>query len=146
MKMDAEEEVLRKMNVELETPESGCCGMAGGFGYETGERYEVSVKAGERVLLPAVRNAENSTIILADGFSCREQIEQETDRKGMHLAQVLQMALQQNDAAKISDDPPEKRFVDGKKLRDPHRTRNMTLMLIALGGGIAAGFLLKNKK
>jgi FAD/FMN-containing dehydrogenase/Fe-S oxidoreductase len=146
MKMDAEEEVLKKMKVELKMPESGCCGMAGGFGYETGEHYEVSVKAGERVLLPAVREAERSTIILADGFSCREQIEQETDRKGMHLAQVLQMALQQNDADEFKDEPPEQRFVDARKLKDPHRKRNITLMLLALSVGIAAGVLVKSKK
>jgi Fe-S oxidoreductase len=146
MKMDADEEVLRKMDVVLEMPESGCCGMAGGFGYENGEHYEVSVKAGERVLLPAVREAENSTIILADGFSCREQIEQETNRKGMHLAQVLQMALQQNDADEFNGQPPEKRFVDGKKLKDPNRKRNMALMFLAMSAGIAIGLLLKNKK
>ena len=69
--------------------DSGCCGMAGYFGYEKGDHYDVSIKAGERVLLPAVRNAAETTIIIADGFSCREQIEQETDRKGLHLAQVL---------------------------------------------------------
>ena len=146
MSMDAEEEVLRKMGVELETPETGCCGMAGGFGYEAGERYEVSLKAAERVLLPAVRDAEKSTVILADGFSCREQIEQETDRKGMHLAQVLQMALQQNDADEFKSEPPEKIFVDGKKLKDPDRKRNMALMLVAMGAGIATGLLLKSKK
>lgn len=144
--MDTEEEVLKKLGVELQIPDSGCCGMAGGFGYERGEHYEVSVKAGERVLLPAVRGAERSTIILADGFSCREQIEQETNRKGMHLAQVLQMALQQNNPGEFSTDPPEKIFVDGKKLKDPHKARNTALMLIAMSVGIAAGFLLKNKK
>jgi len=144
--MDAEEEVLRKMDVELDKPESGCCGMAGGFGYERGEHYEVSVKAGERVLLPAVRAAEKSTVILADGFSCREQIEQETKRKGMHLAQVLQMALWQDDADQFSEEFPEKKFVDGKKLRDPHKTRNRALMVIALSIGIGMGLLLKNKK
>ena len=69
--------------------------MAGYFGYEKGDHYDVSIKAGERVLLPAVRKAARKTIIIADGFSCREQIEQETDRKGLHLAQVLQMALRE---------------------------------------------------
>src|SRR5699024_12090586 len=60
---------------------------------DLGEHYEVSIKAGERVLLPAVRDADEETLIIADGFSCREQIEQLTDRKGLHLAEVLQMAL-----------------------------------------------------
>ena len=57
--------------------DSGCCGMAGYFGYEKGDHYDVSIKAGERVLLPAVRDAGKQTIVIADGFSCREQIEQE---------------------------------------------------------------------
>lgn len=144
MKMDTEEEVLKKMNVELETPDAGCCGMAGGFGYESGEHYEVSIKAGERILLPAVRHAEKETIILADGFSCREQIEQETGRKGMHLAQILQMALQPG-TDEVRNKLAEKYMLD-KKLKDPNRVRNNILMFTALGFGIAIGLLLKNKK
>jgi Fe-S oxidoreductase len=143
MKMDSEEEVLKKMNVELEVPDAGCCGLAGGFGYESGEHYEVSIKAGERVLLPAIRKAEKDTIILADGFSCREQIEQETDRQGMHLAQVLQMALHPD--GEIGNELPEKKYIDDKKLKNPNRVRNNILMFTALGLGIVAGILLKNK-
>jgi len=93
MKLDAEQQLLEKMQLDFDTLDSGCCGMAGYFGYEKGEHYEVSIKAGERVLLPAVRDADEETLIIADGFSCREQIEQLTDRKGLHLAEVLQMAL-----------------------------------------------------
>jgi hypothetical protein len=72
--------------------EAGCCGMAGAFGFERGEHYDVAIKAGERVLLPAVRQADDQTLLIADGFSCREQIEQGTDRRALHLAQVLQLA------------------------------------------------------
>jgi hypothetical protein len=67
--------------------------MAGGFGFERGEHYDVSIRAGERVLLPAVRAPPPDTLIIADGFSCREQIAQTTDRRALHVAQVLQMAL-----------------------------------------------------
>jgi hypothetical protein len=67
--------------------------MAGSFGFERGDRYEVSIKCGERVLLPAVREAPKDTLIIADGFSCREQIAQGTDRHALHLAQVIQMAM-----------------------------------------------------
>ncbi len=95
MKMENELSLLKKMGIDFKTPDAGCCGMAGYFGYEKGKHYEVSVKAGERVLLPEVRNADMDTIIITDGFSCREQIEQQTNRKGMHLAQVLQMALKE---------------------------------------------------
>ncbi|HEY1294263.1 MAG TPA: FAD-binding and (Fe-S)-binding domain-containing protein [Chloroflexota bacterium] len=94
MKMDAEEDVLQRLGLDCTVLDSGCCGMAGAFGFETGDHYEVSVKAGERVLLPAVREAAHDTLIIADGFSCREQIEQRTGRRGVHLAEVLHMALQ----------------------------------------------------
>jgi Fe-S oxidoreductase len=96
MGMDAEEQVLQRLEVEFDEPDSGCCGMAGAFGFEAGEHYDVSIKAGERVLLPAVRGAARDTLIVADGFSCREQIAQTTSRRALHLAQVVQMALHQD--------------------------------------------------
>jgi FAD/FMN-containing dehydrogenase/Fe-S oxidoreductase len=95
MPRDGEKEVLEAMGVDLEVLDSGCCGMAGAFGFEAGERYEVSVRCGERVLLPAVRQAPGDALIVADGFSCREQIAQGTGRGALHLAQVLQMALRE---------------------------------------------------
>ena len=88
MKMTHEEAVLRKMGVTLDSPDSGCCGMAGAFGFEAG-KFPVSQAIGERVLLPAVRAALPDTLIVADGFSCREQIAQATGRRAMHLADVL---------------------------------------------------------
>lgn len=93
MHIDAEASVLSKMGLDFRLLDSGCCGMAGVFGFERGEHYDVSLQVGERVLLPAVRRADNDTLIIADGFSCREQIAQATDRRALHLAQVLQMAL-----------------------------------------------------
>ena len=89
--LDAEEAVLRDMGVELEALDSGCCGMAGSFGFES-EHYDVSMKVGELVLLPAVRRAAADTLIVADGFSCREQIAQATDRRAVHLAEALEFA------------------------------------------------------
>ena len=67
--------------------------MAGSFGFEK-EKYAVSVQIGERVLLPAVRGASADTLIIADGFSCFEQIEQLTGRRALHIAEVLQMAIE----------------------------------------------------
>ena len=90
--LDAEQALLHRAGLELELPDTGCCGMAGAFGFERGDHYAVSIAAGERVLLPAVRNANAQTLILADGFSCREQIRQQTDRHALHLAQLLQQA------------------------------------------------------
>ena len=74
MGFDAEKQVLEGMGMAIEIPDSGYCGMAGSFGYEAGERYRVSMAAGERVLLPKVRDADANTLIVADGFSCRGQI------------------------------------------------------------------------
>jgi FAD/FMN-containing dehydrogenase/Fe-S oxidoreductase len=91
MKMTAEEKVLQRMNLDYKLLDSGCCGMAGGFGFLK-ESYEVSMKAGERVLLPAVRSAGDA-LVIADGFSCREQIRQSTGRNALHLAEVLRMAI-----------------------------------------------------
>jgi Fe-S oxidoreductase len=94
MKMTAEEAVLQRMGVDFTAPAPGCCGMAGAFGFER-EKYEISKAIGELELLPAVRQAPTDWLIVADGFSCREQIAQETDRHAFHLAEVLQMALRE---------------------------------------------------
>ncbi|MFI5113712.1 MAG: FAD-binding and (Fe-S)-binding domain-containing protein [Terriglobales bacterium] len=92
MKMTAEEAVLGRMGVDFTAPAPGCCGMAGAFGFEK-DKYDISKAIGELELLPAVRQAPTDWLIVADGFSCREQIAQETDRHALHLAEVLQMAL-----------------------------------------------------
>ncbi len=93
MGMNDEAVLLRRLGLDFQVPDSGCCGMAGAFGFERGEHYDVSIKVGERVLLPAVRNASEDTLIVADGFSCREQIAQTTGRHALHLAEVVWMAL-----------------------------------------------------
>jgi FAD/FMN-containing dehydrogenase/Fe-S oxidoreductase len=88
-----EETLLRRMGVEVDIPDAGCCGMAGSFGYEEGERYQVSNAAGERVLLPRIRETARDTIIVADGFSCRSQIRHGTSRQAVHIAELMQMAI-----------------------------------------------------
>ena len=95
MTMRDEEAILGKLGLDYDLLNDGCCGLAGSFGFERGEHYDVSIAAGERVLAPAVRAAADSTLIITDGFSCREQIQQMTGRRAVHLAQVLQMALRQ---------------------------------------------------
>jgi Fe-S oxidoreductase len=80
------------MGAEVCSPDAGCCGMAGAFGFEK-DKYEVSQAIGERVLLPAIRQESAETLIVTDGFSCREQIKQATGRNAMHLAEVLQLAM-----------------------------------------------------
>jgi Fe-S oxidoreductase len=92
MKMTAEEAVLRRLGVDFQSPAPGCCGMAGSFGFEP-DKYDISIAIGELELLPAVRQAPPDWLIIADGFSCREQIAQCSPRHALHLAEVLQMAL-----------------------------------------------------
>ncbi|HEY6768796.1 MAG TPA: heterodisulfide reductase-related iron-sulfur binding cluster, partial [Candidatus Sulfotelmatobacter sp.] len=92
MKMTAEESLLRRIGIDFQSPAPGCCGMAGSFGFEH-DKYEISTAIGELELLPAVRNAPEDCLIIADGFSCREQIAQLTNRRALHLAEVLQMSM-----------------------------------------------------
>jgi Fe-S oxidoreductase len=80
------------MGVVAKSLDSGCCGMAGPFGFER-DKFEISQALGERVLLPAVRAAGEDTLVITDGFSCREQITQNTSRQPLHIAEVVRMAL-----------------------------------------------------
>jgi MYXO-CTERM domain-containing protein len=92
---DCDRQVLDRLGLDYEVLDTGCCGLAGSFGYERGERYEVSIKAGEQALLPAVRQASPHALLITDGFSCRSQIEHGSSRGALHLAQALQMAIRQ---------------------------------------------------
>jgi len=91
MRMDDEMTLLRATGAEVELLDSGCCGMAGPFGFER-DKFTVSQTLGERVLLPRVRASSVDTVIVTDGFSCREQIAQSTPRRARHLAEVLDAA------------------------------------------------------
>jgi FAD/FMN-containing dehydrogenase/Fe-S oxidoreductase len=90
---DAHDALLERLGLDVAEPEEGCCGMAGAFGFEAGRRHEVSVLCGERALLPAARAAGPRTLVVADGFSCREQIAQGSGRAALHVAEVARMAL-----------------------------------------------------
>jgi Fe-S oxidoreductase len=79
-------------NYRVQTIPSGCCGMAGSFGYEA-EHYDLSQQIGELVLFPAVRTADDATIIAAAGTSCRHQIKDATQRRALHPAEILHAAL-----------------------------------------------------
>jgi FAD/FMN-containing dehydrogenase/Fe-S oxidoreductase len=88
MGMQDEFSLLQATKAQVDMLDSGCCGMAGPFGFEK-DKFEVSQALGERVLLPAVRSAAPDTILVTDGFSCREQIRQNSPRHAVHLAEVL---------------------------------------------------------
>jgi FAD/FMN-containing dehydrogenase/Fe-S oxidoreductase len=91
--MAGETQLLKKLGVDFRLLNSGCCGMAGSFGFKP-EHYEVSIAAGEKGgLLPAVRAAGADTLIITNGYSCREQIAQTGGRRALHIAEVARMAL-----------------------------------------------------
>jgi len=114
MRMTDEEAVLRKMEIDFQSPAPGCCGMAGAFGFES-DKYEVSVAIGELELLPAVRKASPDSLIIADGFSCREQIAQCTNRRALHLAEVIQMAARDG-SSELDALYPERRRIERHQL------------------------------
>jgi FAD/FMN-containing dehydrogenase/Fe-S oxidoreductase len=134
LKMDAELKLLDKMGVKYTLLDSGCCGMAGAFGFEAGEKYDVSIKAGERVLLPAVREADDDTLIIANGFSCREQIAQDTDRRALHLADVIKLAMDEGPNGPQHGKPEQGR---AEEYRAPERTG--LAVAGAAGAAVAAG-------
>jgi FAD/FMN-containing dehydrogenase/Fe-S oxidoreductase len=88
IKTQVEQDMLRRLGLDCEILPSGCCGMAGAFGFEA-SKYDVSIAAAERVLLPRIRATPADTLVLADGFSCREQIEQCTGRRTLHVAETM---------------------------------------------------------
>jgi FAD/FMN-containing dehydrogenase/Fe-S oxidoreductase len=138
MKMTAEESLLHRLGVDFQSPAAGCCGMAGSFGFERDkDKYEVSMAIGELELLPAVRRAPADWLIIADGFSCREQIAQGTDRRALHLAEVLQMALH-------NEPPTEHSHPESSRARCREAELRSSMMRAGLGlGALAAGgFLL----
>ncbi len=127
--------MLRKLGVDVSYPDSGCCGMCGAFGFEQGDHYDVSTTLGERALIPAVRAAAPDTIIVADGFSCREQIAQMTGRQALHPVQVMKMALDDRNTASHGR-YPELRYMPDipAEQRKAARTGGLMLAGIAIVG------------
>src|SRR5436853_7442600 len=121
--------------------------MAGAFGFEK-EHYDISMQVGERMLLPAVRHADKDTLIIADGFSCREQIAQTTDRQALHLAQVIQMAMHESQGG-AEEDYPEAAYT---KSPNPLQARLRTAavigaaILLVVGAGAWIGKVVHNWK
>lgn len=143
MGIDSDTSLFARLGLNADILDSGCCGMAGAFGYEKGSRYQVSIKAGERVLLPAVRAAAATTWIIADGFSCREQIRQATGREALHSAQVVQLAL--DPAARgPAGGHPETPFI---QLRERQQAKSRRTALYLLGAAaMLAGVWANNRR
>jgi Fe-S oxidoreductase len=138
LKFSDEWELLRKAGVDFDMPDSGCCGMAGSFGFSD-KHYDISIACGERVLLPAVREAGDETLIIADGFSCQEQIEQTTNRRALHVAEVLQLAIHHGESGPPGPFP--ERAARGQAPQSGDGALQKTLLVGAgavLVGGLAA--------
>jgi Fe-S oxidoreductase len=110
MGLSAERELLEQMGLEVQELDAGCCGLAGSFGFEA-EHYEISRQIGERRLLPAVRDAPPDALVVADGFSCKTQVVHFTDRRPLHTAQVLKLALDHGPGGPPGT-PPEAAYPD----------------------------------
>jgi len=135
--LGAEQELYEKMGLDYEVLDSGCCGLAGSWGFEE-DKYELSMKIGERRLLPATRGASEDTILLADGFSCKTQIDHGTDRRAMHTGQVIRMALDHGTGGTPHGERPESEYPD--VMLDTPSPDLKTAVLA--GGAIAGGAML----
>ncbi|MBW3551594.1 MAG: 4Fe-4S dicluster domain-containing protein, partial [Proteobacteria bacterium] len=107
----AEHRMLERTGLDFEFTDAGCCGMAGSFGFSA-DRYDTSIRIAEYALLPKVRAASGDTLLIANGFSCREQIRQCTGRQPLDLAEVLRMSLH--------DAPPARRSASGQRATTAH--------------------------
>jgi Fe-S oxidoreductase len=133
LNFDCEKELLKEMGLELKCPDTGCCGMAGAFGFEK-EHLDVSLACGERVLLPAIRDASRDTLIIADGFSCREQVRQMCDRVPLHFAEVMKMAVDEGPQGP-SGNFPEQKYITRPA---PALSAIKVIVTVALSLGLAA--------
>jgi len=133
MGFDADQELLERMGLDFEVLDSGCCGMAGSFGFEH-DHYDISRAIGERRLLPAAREAPKDALLIADGFSCKTQVEQLTDRRPLHLAQVLRMARDHGPLGPAGN-RPEAGYPDV----EPAKAGGGALALAAAGAAAAVG-------
>jgi Fe-S oxidoreductase len=143
MKMTAEESVLHRLGIDFQSPAQGCCGMAGSFGFEP-DKYDLSVAIGELELMPAVRRAPADWLIIADGFSCREQIAQGTPRRALHLAEVLQMALSTASVGPSPGTPDSQSYPESARTqqREAEVLRSMKRAGLGLAALAAGGALL----
>jgi FAD/FMN-containing dehydrogenase/Fe-S oxidoreductase len=109
--MDPEHELLQRMGLDIQPVSGGCCGLAGSWGFEQGH-HEISLQCGEQALLPAVRDAAPDTLVIADGFSCKTQIEQgDTGRRALHVAQAMKMAREHGPQG-YRGGPPEEPYYE----------------------------------
>lgn len=124
----AQQRIFEEMGLELQPNPTGCCGHAGSFGYEA-EHYPVSMTIAEQALLPAVRGAGDDTLVVADGFSCREQIRHGAGRHALHPVQVIELALGQDNVSGA-------RAIENSRAEPAARPGTGTLAALVIAGGL----------
>jgi Fe-S oxidoreductase len=140
--IEPELHLLEQMGVETNSLKGGCCGLAGSWGFEKG-KWQISLDCGEQALLPAVRETDADTAIVANGFSCKTQIEHapKTKRRALHVAQVMAIAREHDTVAGHGKHPESGYY--GKKPKPPFARRVARSVLpVALAAGGAAAVLL----
>jgi Fe-S oxidoreductase len=144
LRFTQEKAIFQAAGMQVELLQSGCCGLAGSFGFEA-DKYEVSRACGERSLLPSVREQPDDALILADGFSCRTQIGQLTDRQALHLADALKLALDHGPEGPDRSQRPEavSRERREQALASARRRAAVGLGLVALGAALGVALALR---
>ncbi len=131
--MEPEQKLLERMGLEVEMVTGGCCGLAGSWGFEDGH-HDISLECGEQALLPAVREATTDTIVVANGFSCKTQIQQgDTGRRALHVAQLMKMAREHGPDG-YRGGPPEEPYYEVRP-----RPERRPAKAAAVGVGVLAG-------
>jgi hypothetical protein len=126
------------MGLDVDEVSGGCCGLAGSWGFESG-KLDISMDCGEQALLPAVREAGQDTIVVANGFSCKTQIEQaDTGRRALHVAQVMKLAREHGSKGHTPG-PPEEPYYANRPSAPPRLRRRRRAALAAGGAAIAVG-------
>ncbi len=127
-KLESEEGVLKRLGLDYDLPDNGCCGLAGSFGFER-DKYDVSMAISNYELVPQLEKADSETIVIADGFSCREQVSQASNREGLHVAEVIQMALRGDQISEF----PEREIVRSRR-REVRSSMLRSAALLAVAG------------
>jgi Fe-S oxidoreductase len=137
----ADEELLHRAHVDTDRLESGCCGLAGNFGFEKGH-LDVSKACAEQVLLPALRSSDPDAVVLADGFSCRTQIHEldSGGREAVHLAELLDRA-QRGAARTVPRD-----LSPGDRPAEPSSAAKGAALAAVLAGPIALAFVRRRRR
>ncbi|WP_327287922.1 FAD-binding and (Fe-S)-binding domain-containing protein [Streptomyces sp. NBC_01198] len=142
-RFDADRELMRRAGIDADVLDEGCCGLAGNFGFEAGH-HELSMKIAESGVLPAVRDTAPGALVLADGFSCRTQIEQGgTGRSALHLAEALAMAL---DGPPPADRPEKAAARPAAPTRAAARIATGTAALAVAGAAVGAAYALTRRR